>query len=163
MTSTPEARKGTDSQKLLIGTWRLLSCEAHLADGRILYPFGRNPRGRLNYDQDGNMAGQVMNPDRPHFAAADKSLGSPDEIRRAFAGYEAYFGSYRISDDGVAIHHTIEGALFPNWVGGIQIRFFRLEGRTLELRTADIPYMGTKMVAVLIWERSGAAGAFPTS
>jgi len=126
-----------------------------LADGRITFPFGKRALGRATYDAAGNMAVQIMNQDRPRFASEDKSLGDPEEMRSALSGYEAYFGRYRIDEKGQTVLHTLEGALFPNWVGGTQTRFFRLEGNRLELRTPEMPYSGTKLTAVLVWERLG--------
>jgi hypothetical protein len=137
----------------LTDTWRLVSCEGRLTDGGAIYPFGRNPVGRLSYDGAGNFAGQMMNPDRVHFAGNDKSQGTEEELRSAVAGYEAYFGTYRVREGEDAVVHRVEGALFPNWVGGTQERFFRVEGRKLELKTGKIAYMGTTLVVTVVWER----------
>jgi hypothetical protein len=49
--------------------------------------------------------------------------------------------------------HRVEGALFPNWVGGTQERFFRVEGRMLELKTGKIAYIGTTLIVTVVWQR----------
>ncbi len=141
--------KGTE----LIGTWRLVSCEGHLADGSTIYPFGKNPVGRLSYDGAGNFEGQMMNPDRMRFAGNDKSQGTEEELRSTVAGYEAYFGTYRVREGEDVVVHRVEGALSPNWVGGTQERFFRVEGRMLELKTGKIAYIGTTLIVTVVWQR----------
>jgi hypothetical protein len=137
----------------LIGTWKLVSCAGHLADGSIIYPFGKNPVGRLSYDAAGHFEGQMMNPDRVRFAGNDKSQGTDAELGSAIAGYEAYFGTYRVREGEDVVVHRVEGALFPNWVGGTQERFFRIEGRMLELKTGKIAYIGTTLIVTVMWER----------
>ena len=47
----------------LIGNWRLISYETTETGGRRGKPYG-DAIGRLMYDDRGNMAGQVMRPDR---------------------------------------------------------------------------------------------------
>jgi hypothetical protein len=118
-----------------------------------LYPFGKNPVGILTYDRVRNVAGQMMNPGRTRFAGDDKPQGTEEAMRISLSGYEAYFGPYEISEDEDAVIHTVEGALFPNWVGGIQKRFFRIDGNMLELKTGEMDYMGSKFVATVTWAR----------
>jgi Lipocalin-like domain len=137
----------------LIGTWKLLSCEARSSDGRTLYPFGQSPRGVLVYDAAGTMAVQIMAPERLTFAAGDKALGSPDELKAAVSGYEAYFGTYSVDLERRAVTHRLQGSLFPNWVGGEQVRFFELEGATLTLRAPPVAYAGATLTGALIWTR----------
>ena len=47
-----------------LGVWRLISCERKSADGRLDYPYGEKPVGRLTYDKVGRMSAQLMRPDR---------------------------------------------------------------------------------------------------
>lgn len=137
----------------LVGTWKLLSFEAQTADGQLLLPYGRDPVGQLIYDALGNMAVQLMRAQRQSFSARDKSQGSAEEIQRAFTSYEAYFGTYVVDEQQGTVTHRLEGALFPNWTGGEQRRYFRFSGGHLSLSTPPIPYGGTTMRATLVWER----------
>ena len=122
----------------LIGSWRLVSYETTDPGGRRGTPYGQAV-GRISYDAHGNMAGQVMRPDR-------------DGVERAFAGYIAYFGTYEVAGDGKSVVHHVEGALNPAWVGGDQVRGVRFDGARLVLST---PVRKNDVVVTheLIWER----------
>ena len=43
--------------------------------------------------------------------------------------------------------------MFPNWVGGEQVRFYELDGSRLVLRTPPIPFGDGELTGVLTWER----------
>lgn len=136
-----------------MGAWRLLSFEALTTDMQTLYPYGSHPQGLLIYDGLGNMAAQLLRSSREWFSAKDKSLGSDHEIRAAFTSYEAYFGTYKIDAHAGTVTHQIDAALFPNWTGSEQRRYFEFAGSRLTLRTPAIAYGGTTLVATLVWER----------
>ena len=63
------------------------------------------------------MAVQLMDPDRPGFASDDPLVTSEAEVRAAFGGYTAYYGTYSVNPDKQTIVHHIEAALLPNWAG----------------------------------------------
>ena len=95
----------------IVGSWRLVSEEEHAPDGTVTAIWGSSPEGRLMYDAGGRMAVQVMDPRRRRFASEDRLGGTADEVRQAFEGYVAYFGSYRMdAEAGVVIHH-VDGSL----------------------------------------------------
>lgn len=122
----------------LIGSWRLVSYVTTDATGRTGKPYG-DAVGRINYDANGNMAGQVMRPDR---AGVEKS----------YLGYIAYFGTYEVAADGRSVVHHVEGALNPAWVGGDQVRGLRFDGERLVL-SADVRKHDSLVTHVLTWER----------
>jgi hypothetical protein len=63
-----------------------------------------------------------MNPDWPRFAWDDLLLTSEAEVRAAFDGYAAYYGSYSVDQgEGIMVNH-VEAAHIPNWVGTDQVR-----------------------------------------
>ena len=136
-----------------VGTWGLLSFEGRTSDGQVLEPYGSQPRGQLVYDATGNMAVQILRSYRQEFSARDKSQGSAEEITSAFTSYEAYFGTYVIDDEQGMVIHQLERALFPNWTGSEQRRYFRFSDSHLTLSTAPIPYGGATVTATLVWER----------
>ena len=114
----------------LIGTWTLISYEAIEPDGSRSLPFG-HAVGRLTYDAHGNMTGQVM---RPHRAPVELARGAAQQIRAAYIGYIAYFGTYEAdAAAGIVVHHVV-GALNPAWVGGDQVRQMRFDGERLVLQ-----------------------------
>ena len=118
-----------------------------------MYPMGEGVVGRLMYDPRGNVAVQIMSPDRSLFAAKDQLKGLPEEIKSAFEGYIAYFGAAEVVEDqGMVIHH-VEGSLFPNLINKDQKRFFKFDGDKLELTAPAKAWGGEAMTGVLVWER----------
>jgi hypothetical protein len=132
----------------LIGTWRLVSYETSETGSRRGRPYG-DAVGRLSYDDRGNMSGQVMRPERPRVESGD---GNAQQVRAAYLGYIAYFGTYEVAPDGRSVVHHVEGALNPAWVGGDQVRQLRFDGDRLVL-SADVRKSGQVVTHVLTWER----------
>jgi len=132
----------------LIGSWRLVSYEALDSAGRTTQPYG-DAIGRLSYDALGNMTGQVMRPNR---APVQLGTGAAQQIRTAYMGYIAYFGTYEVAADGRSVTHHVEGALNPAWVGGDQVRTLRFVGERLVL-SADVRKNDEVVTHQLTWER----------
>ena len=137
-----------DIGKRLIGSWRLVSYETDEAGGRRGRPYG-DAVGRLTYDDRGQMTGQVMRPNRARVEIGD---GSAQQVRAAYIGYIAYFGTYEVADDGRSVVHHVEGSLNPEWVGGTQRRALRFEGERLIL-SADVKKHAAIVTHSLTWER----------
>lgn len=151
--SGPEAKSSLKEK--FVGTWKLVSYEYRKLDGEVTYPMGRNMTGLLMYDAHGYMAGQLMNPDRLQFASGDKFRGNPEELKLAFEGYTAYWGTYQINEEEGSVDHKVESSLYPNWIGGIQKRFFEFSDNRLILRTPPLRYAGESQTGLLVWERVG--------
>jgi hypothetical protein len=132
----------------LIGSWRLVSYQTVDPSGRQGQPYDAAV-GRLTYDVNGNMTGQVMRPDR---ARVEVGIGNAQSVRAAYIGYIAYFGSYEVAPDGGSVVHRVEGALNPEWVGGTQTRKLRFDGDRLVL-SADVDKNGAIVTHTLTWER----------
>ncbi len=137
----------------LTGYWKLLSWEVRRADGHVTYPFGPEPRGLLVYGENGLMSAQLGDPRRPNFAANDRALGAPAELKAAFEGYTAYFGRYEVDEAQKAVIHYPDLALFPNYTGSKQVRYIKMAGSRLTLSTSPISYQGQPQVYVLVWEK----------
>ena len=136
----------------LAGTWKLISFHSKDSSGQTTYPFGKDAQGRLIYEPDGRLAVQVMNPNRPRFASDDPLVTSEAEVRAAFDGYTAYYGTYSVNPDEKTIVHHIEVALLPNWVGTDQRRHFEFDGKYLTLK-GPLTLGGVQGVVSLVWER----------
>jgi hypothetical protein len=139
----------------LVGTWRLHSFVEVRPSGEVV-PSGRygpNVTGRIVYDAAGNMMAQLANPDRPKFAADSAMRGTPEEIKRAFEGYNAYFGTYVVDEASGTIRHRVESNLFPNAVGTEFTRRFRLDGDELTLELPPAAIQGEQRVVRLVWRR----------
>jgi hypothetical protein len=132
----------------LIGSWRLVSYETEEPGGRRGQPYGKAV-GRLSYDENGNMAGQVMRPDRTKVTPGD---WQSQQVRSAYAGYIAYFGTYEVSPAGETVMHHVQGALNPGWVGGTQVRRMRFDGELLVLST-HVEKAGALVNHVLTWKK----------
>jgi hypothetical protein len=137
-----------------IGTWTLVSTEHRHSDGQLTYPLGREPVGIIMYDAKGYISVQLMHPDRPAFASGDMDNGTPTEIKSAFEGFVAYFGTYEVNEEKGTVTHHVEGSLFPNWVGSAQRRFFEFSGNRLTLSTPPILIGGEQITVTLVWERA---------
>ncbi len=121
------------------GTWRLLAYESLAPDGSITLPFGEAPAGLLIYTTDGRMSGQVMRRTRDRLAS-----GPLDN-------YIAYFGAFSIDDAAREVVHSVEGSLYPNWIGTQQRRGFTFSGNRLTLTAA---LKRNPSVNRLTWERA---------
>jgi hypothetical protein len=136
----------------LAGVWNLVSLCAQDPSGETGYPFGRHAQGRLIYEPNGRMAVQLMDPNRPRFTSDDPMVSSKAEVRAAFGGYTAYYGTYFVNPDEQTIVHHIEAALLPNWVGTDQPRQFEFDGKYLTLK-GPLLLGGVQRVVSLVWER----------
>ncbi|MFG2725669.1 lipocalin-like domain-containing protein [Streptomyces canus] len=138
-----------------IGSWRLMSFEARLSDGGVLYPFGRDADGVLTYTLDGRLSAAVWKADRPSFASDDQQEGTPEEYAAALRSYVQYMGTFTVDRAKMTIHHHIEQSVFPNWNGGTQPRFYEFseQGSRLELTTPPTPFGGQTHTGAVVWKR----------
>lgn len=139
-------------QKRLVGVWRLISFELKISGGQVVYPVGRDSRGMLVYDEQGNMAAQIMRVDRPLVTSGDQLRGTDAEVRAAFQGYLAYYGTYEVDETNSRVIHRVTGSLFSNWIGTEQVRRIRFDGDRLSLSTEPLACDGREMTAEMTWE-----------
>lgn len=132
----------------LVGNWTLVSYDAVAPDGSRSLPFG-HAVGRLSYDEQGHMSGQVMRPGRARVSPGE---GNAQQVRAAYIGYIAYFGRYEVNAAGDTVTHVVEGALNPAWVGGGQVRQARFDGDLLVLQ-ADVRKGQQTIRHVLTWRK----------
>ncbi len=132
------------------GCWKLVSHEFRSSDGKIIHPWGEDPVGMSINDGKGHFSAQIMRRDRPKFASQSPTF---DELKAAYAGYVAYFGTTEVNEkEGFRINH-VEGSLNPNWVGGEQIRHYELSGNRMTLRTPPVKIGDIELTGSLTWER----------
>lgn len=140
------------------GTWKLIAAEYHHADGTVTYPWGKPPAGQIIYTADGHMAAQIMRPGRPNFISKDHMKGTGAEIREAFEGYQAYYGTYVIKEAENTIDHLVAGSVFPNLIGHTLKRYYAFSqnassGSRLTLSTPPMKMDGILVTGILVWER----------
>jgi len=128
--------------------------EGRRASGAVFHPWGTDVRGRLTYDAAGHVALQIAKGGREPFASDDLEAGTPEEVRRAWNGYHAWFGRFTVREDDQSVVHHIEASLFPNWAGVDQTRLVSLDGDGLVLRSKSMPYGGEPVEFQTRWVRS---------
>jgi hypothetical protein len=135
-----------------LGVWRLISCERKSADGRLDYPYGEKPVGRITYDKAGRMSAQLMRLGRRSTVAPGVSLiagaASGEELREAVSGFMAYFGTFDVDESTQTVIHHVQACLVPSWVGTDLKRTYRFNANRLVLTATT-----TTGVLELIWER----------
>ena len=141
--------EGTATQ--LVGAWSLDHWEAQVGSESPTLPFGPDAAGRIMYDGVGNMAVQLLVPDRPTFASPDWTEGTSAEVEAACEGFFSYYGDYTLDEEAKTVTHHLEAALFPNWIGTQQVRTYRFEGDTLVLSTPPVVGQGMEAVHTLRW------------
>ncbi len=136
-----------------LGAWRLVSAEFKLSDGSKRYPLGKEVVGRLNYDAHGNMSAQLYRADRQNFIHDDQTAATANELKDAFISSVCYFGRYTLDVENQTIIHFVEGSLFPNWIGGKQLRYFHFEDEKLFLSTPPFVMNDVTQTGTLVWAR----------
>ena len=137
----------------LIGGWSLVTSEFRASSGSVVHPFGEDAVGLAVFTESGNMSAQIMRQNRPAFAAGDQASGTPEEIQAALMGYVAYYGSCAVDVENKTITTQVEGSMYPNWVGGQQVRFYELTDSHLILTTTPVALGDEEFTGVLTWER----------
>jgi Lipocalin-like domain len=124
---------GTSAQSLkeqLVGSWTVVSVVNEL-EGKKTEPFGPNPRGTFMFANTGHYSVNIVNPDRPKFAAKIRAGGTPEEYKAAVLGNISTFGTYTVGTDGWVSYH-IAGSSFPNWDGTDQKPLAEITGDQLK-------------------------------
>lgn len=137
----------------LVGTWKLVSWEFRNQAGGISYPMGERAVGLLTYDSRARMSAQLMRANRPLLKSGDLFQATPEEVKAAFEGFLAYYGTYTIDETRGTVTHHVQAGSVPNDVGTDLVRFFTLSGTRLTLRTAPRPLGGQTGTGTLVWER----------
>jgi hypothetical protein len=113
-----------DPTSALIGTWKLQALHVEFADnGEHYAQFGPAPHGRLILTGTGDFVTVITSAER----------ASSDDAARLFETMMAYAGKYRIEGDRIIVRCDV--AWHPDWVDTEQVRFFKLEGDRLSLRS----------------------------
>jgi hypothetical protein len=143
----------TQTVRQLTGVWRLVSSEFRTSSGGVIYPLGEDAQGQAIFTESGYISGQLMRPGRPLFASGDQASGTAEEIQAALQGYVAYYGPCQVDVQQKTVTTQVEGSLYPNWVGGEQVRFYELSDKQLILKTPPMAFGEEEITGVLTWER----------
>ncbi|KAA1188881.1 lipocalin-like domain-containing protein [Pseudohalioglobus sediminis] len=137
----------------LVGVWSLVRSEFRTAQQQVMYPLGEDAVGQAIFTRSGHMSGQLMRRERANFASGNQLTGTPEEVQGAFHGYVAYFGRYEVDAGQGTVSTHVEGSLFPNWTGGVQLRYYQVTAEQLVLTTPPIPLGNDEITGVLTWQR----------
>ena len=145
-------RAASPMRDRFIGVWTLISCKRTFKDGRVTYPYGEKPVGRITYDKAGRMSAQLMRPGRHSTVPPGITLidgkASADEIREAVTGFTSYFGKFDVEESSNTVIHHVEACLIPSWVGTNLKRTYRFDSNRLFLTAAVL-----NSVTELTWQR----------
>ena len=122
--------------------WNLVEFTAEDANGNVIaQPMGPNPEGEINYHSDGRVDVLL----RP--------AGSLDPAQAI-----DYKARWRVGLGGEIVHDVYWSSRFPHWVGKPQIRYGRIEGDRLILRTPPLTEQGLPPGARyrLVWKLAGS-------
>jgi hypothetical protein len=135
-----------------VGVWHLVSCERKFKDGKVVFPYGEKPMGRITYDQAGRMSAQLMRPGRRSTMPSGTGLiaggACAEEIRDAVNGFMAYYGTFDVDETRHIVIHHVQAGLIPSWVGTDLERTYRFESNRLILSATS-----KDSVIELVWER----------
>lgn len=115
-----------------------------------IFSMGTRPQGILIYTACGHMAAEIMRDPRPTFPKGYENA-SAEEIRDAFEGYYAYFGTYHVNTAEKTVTHHLQGSLRPAEIGRDYVRVYELAGDQLTLNPVRD---GRKLQVRLTWERA---------
>ena len=136
-----------DTAKQLAGSWKLKSWTIQIMGGEATEPFGPNPKGRAVFTPDGYVSFIIV-------AANRKPAKNDAESAALLKTLLAYTGKFTI--DGDKFTTKVDASWNELQTGSDQVRFFKVEGDKLSLRTAEIVsavYAGKNVVGTLTWER----------
>ena len=147
----------------LVGVWDLVSYEDHKPNGEVLRWWGQHPSGVLTYSPAGRMTVQFMRDPRSTFAAG--RVWGPDnqqllptasvaEIRDAYTGYYAYFGTYDVDERAQTVTHHVTSSLRSHEVGLDNVRSFEMSGSQLLLRLPVTADNGEVRTRIIVWRRA---------
>jgi hypothetical protein len=144
----------------LVGVWELVSLEDTRANGDVLDWMGKKPSGSLFYSPDGRMSLQIMR-DPPSVAGSMWSRdgrvllpsASGNDIRDAYSGYYAYFGTWEVDERAHTVTHHVRASLRSSEVGARYVRPYELAGEQLRLRYPVNAADSEGWTRVLVWRR----------
>jgi hypothetical protein len=135
----------------LFGTWKMVSWTREVVgSGEKSNTFGENPVGYINYSADGRVMVIIVKNNRK---GPSGLISTDSEKVELFDGLLAYGGTYTV--DGENVIHHIDISWNHSWTGTDQVRFYKLDGKTLTYSAAPMksPIDGQETAFTVIWEK----------
>ena len=136
-----------DTATQLVGSWKLSSWVIQIIGGEATEPFGPNPKGRAVFTSDRYAAFIIVGANR-------KPASNNDESAALLKSLLVYTGKFTIDGEKFTTKVDISGNELLT--AQDQVRYFKLEGDRLSIRTAEqvsSVFPGKKVVGTLTWER----------
>ena len=133
--------------KELLGTWKLISCEAISTTNEVERVFGDTPYGRIQYEEPNRMA--VIISESEQTSRSPITYQNPDED----IVFLSYSGTFEVTPEESKVVHTIQTTNIINWEGTEQERYFSIEGDLLTIRTAPYMRLEKEWVSTLKWRK----------
>src|SRR4051812_43358135 len=94
----------------LAGTWLLKAAEVILPDGTRATDtaYGKDAKGVLMIDANGQYSLQIFRTDRPKFVSGDKKRGTPAEYEAALLGISTHIGYIKMDTVNKTLQFNIE-------------------------------------------------------
>ena len=145
--------KEGDSTHDFTGVWWLLSREDRAKDGslRIDPTLGPDAKGILTY-ANGRFAAQFMKRNRTDVPNIEGPSAGQNNTG-AVGGYDAYFGTYSVSETTGEVLHRLEGALTAENVGMEVSRTLTVNGDSLVIQLETTTIEGEPITRTLTWKR----------
>jgi len=122
----------TANDASIVGTWKFQSFFREvIATGERQNEFGERPSGYISYQPDGRMFAMLVGDNRIKPSGA---FPTDEEKLKLFGTLIAYSGTYVV--DGDKITHKIDVSWNQKWTGTDEVRFYKIEDRTLTITTA---------------------------
>jgi hypothetical protein len=142
---------GLSQDNPVIGTWKLKTFVREVLGTNERYnQLGDNPNGYVGYAGDGRMYAILVAGGR---AKPQVEAQSDAERLQLYKTMIAYGGTYTVDNEKV-VHH-VDISWNGAYTGTQQVRFYKLDGDTLTLKTAPnkSPIDGREGVGILVFER----------
>ncbi|HEY9692724.1 MAG TPA: lipocalin-like domain-containing protein [Oculatellaceae cyanobacterium] len=134
----------------LLGSWKLISLQIQMDNGKVDYPFGEDAIGYTIYTDNGYVSFHVMNANRPKYT--NEYEPDPEEVVASVDTSMSYWGKYEIVADKVISYPEVSS--YPNFVGTTVERFFsELTETTMSIISPDWEEDGIKARYYIIWQR----------
>jgi hypothetical protein len=122
LTALPGHAVAQSLRDRLVGTWLLVGNTNTAPDGTKRQLFGESPTGLLMLEANGRYAQVFTRAGRPKFKANNRLQGTLEEIKAAWEGAVAHFGTWSVSEVDKALLLRVDGSFYPNQEGSVDKR-----------------------------------------
>ncbi len=135
----------------LVGAWRVVSAHVEFTDTReTADTLGASPEGWIAFTEGGRMIGILT-------AGGRRDARDEADYERLVKSMIAYSGAVTVDESAGLFVNRVDTAWQPSWVGTEQVRYFRIYGDVLHIRSPEqtLPQFGDRpLVSVVTFRRA---------